>query len=87
MRSTVVRGRALVLGDGEVIRPDDLPAPIRPGGSVINAPLESLDEAERVHILKALRFTKWHKSEAARILGIVRQTLDNKIEKYKLEEG
>ena len=78
--------RALVMGDGDVIRPEDLPVPIRTGGSVIDAPPESLEEVERRHILKVLKSTKWHKSEAARILGIVRQTLDNKIEKHHLEK-
>jgi Nif-specific regulatory protein len=78
--------RAVVLGDGEVIRPEDLPPYIRTGGSAIPAPLESLAELEKNHILKVLRNRKWRKSEVAKILGITRQTLDNKISNYKIKK-
>ena len=78
--------RAVVLGDGEVIQPEDLPHNLRKGLKVIQAPLESLDQMEEDHITRALRSTNWNKSEAAKILGITRQTLDNKIEKYKIKK-
>ena len=41
-----------------------------------------LDEIERVAILKALDLTEGNKSEAARRLGITRQTLLKKLKKY-----
>jgi len=77
--------RAVVLGDGEVIQPEDLPFNIRQGGKLIPYPLESLEHMEEYHILRVLRYTNWNKSETAKILGITRQTLDNKIDKYKIK--
>lgn len=78
--------RAVILGDGEIIQPEDLPHNIRKGGDVIPPPLESLDHIEGDHIIRVLRNTNWNKSEAVRILGITRQTLDNKIKKYKIKK-
>jgi len=78
--------RAVVLGDGEVIQPEDLPYSIRKGLKIIPPPLEPLDRIEEDHIIRVLRSTEWNKSEAAKILGITRQTLDNKIEKYKIKK-
>jgi Nif-specific regulatory protein len=78
--------RAVVLGDGEMIQPEDLPPNIRSQRGQIPAPAESLEHAEREFIRRTLKRTKWQKSEAARLLGISRQTLDNKIKKYKLKE-
>jgi Nif-specific regulatory protein len=74
--------RAVVLGDGKIIQPEDLPYTLRKGGQVIPAPLETLEHMEEDHIMRVLRYTNWNKSDAARILGITRQTLDNKIKKY-----
>ncbi len=78
--------RAVVLGDGEVIQPEDLPYSIRKGLKIIPPPLEPLDRIEEDHIIRVLRSTEWNKSEAAKILGITRQTLDNKIEKFKIKK-
>ncbi|UCE39569.1 MAG: helix-turn-helix domain-containing protein, partial [Thermoplasmata archaeon] len=44
------------------------------------------DRIEEDHIIRVLRSTEWNKSEAAKILGITRQTLDNKIEKFKIKK-
>jgi Nif-specific regulatory protein len=78
--------RAVVLGDGEVIQPEDLPINVRQGRKVIPSPLESLDQMEEEHIIRILRSANWNKSIAAKILGITRQTLDNKIDKYKIKK-
>ena len=78
--------RAVVLGDGEVIRLEDLPPHIRAGGATILARLESLEELEKSHVIRVLRAMKWHKSEAAKILKITRQTLDNKLKKFKIKK-
>ncbi len=78
--------RAVVLGDGKVIQPEDLPYTFRKGGQVIPAPLERLDHMEEDHIVRVLRYTNWNKSDAARILGITRQTLDNKIKRYTIKQ-
>jgi len=78
--------RAVVLGDGKIIQPEDLPYTLRKEGQVIPAPLESLDQMEEDQIVRVLRYTNRNKSDAARILGITRQTLDNKIKKYKIKQ-
>jgi Nif-specific regulatory protein len=78
--------RAVIMGDGEMIQPEDLPYPIRRGGQVIPEPLESLERLEADHITRVLRNTGWRKSEAAKMLGISRQTLDNKIKKYRIKD-
>ena len=78
--------RAVVMGDGQLIQPEDLPHGLRTGGKVIPAPLESMEQMEEDHIIRVLRHTGWNKSDAARILGITRQTLDNKIDKYKINK-
>jgi len=78
--------RAVVLGDGEVIQPEDLPIYIRKGGKIIPSPLESLENMEQDHIIRVLRYTNWNKSDAAKILGVTRQTLDNKINRYKIKK-
>jgi len=78
--------RAVVLGNGKAIQPEDLPHALRKGRDTIPAPLESLDHIEEDHILRVLRYTNWNKSDAARVLGITRQTLDNKIKKYGINK-
>ena len=78
--------RAVVLGDGKIIQPEDLPYTFRRGDQVISAPLETLDHMEEDHIIRVLRHTSWNKSDAAKILGVTRQTLDNKIKRYKIKK-
>src|SRR5262249_46091978 len=45
----------------------------------------SLEDIEKVHILRTLQFTDWNKSQSAVILGIERSTLDRKIKVYDLK--
>jgi len=78
--------RAVVLGQGEVIQPEDLPLHIRKGGRIIPSPLGTIENMEEDHIIRVLRYTHWNKSDAAKILGVTRQTLDNKIGKYKIKK-
>ncbi len=77
--------RAVVLGDGKSIQPQDLPLMIRRCGKIIPAPLESLDHMEEDYIVRVLRYTRWNQNDAARILGITLQTLVEKINKYKIQ--
>ena len=49
--------------------------------------LISLTDVERDHIRKVLEKTDWNKTEAARILGIAKSTLYQKIEEYKLSNS
>lgn len=78
--------RAIVLGQGEVIQPEDLPMHIRKGGKIIPSPLSTIENIEEDHIIRVLRYTKWNKSDAAKILAVTRQTLDNKINRYKIKK-
>lgn len=44
----------------------------------------SLETLEQEHILAILESTDWNKSQAARILGIERSTLDRKLKRYRV---
>lgn len=46
---------------------------------------DSLDAAERRHIVRALTYTRGNRRKAAQILGISRSTLLSKIRRYGLE--
>lgn len=80
--------RAVVLSRGEYLDIDDFSIQVRgeslpttdAGGSV------SLEEVERNTILKTLERAGGNKSEAARLLGITRKTLRDKLKKYGIVE-
>ncbi|MFC2159028.1 sigma 54-interacting transcriptional regulator, partial [Acidobacteriota bacterium] len=76
--------RAVIMGDGESIQSEDLPYTMRKNGKTIPVPVPSLEMMEKDHVIRILRHTNWHKSEAARLLGVTRQTLDNKMNKYNI---
>jgi DNA-binding NtrC family response regulator len=76
--------RAVVVGQGEVVRTEDLP--LRVTETVNGDGPGSLSEAERVHIRSVLDASGWNISRAARILEIDRVTLYNKIRKYELKK-
>ena len=44
----------------------------------------SLEELEKEHITKVIKQVNYNKSQAARILGIARKTLREKLQKYGL---
>ena len=74
--------RALVIGTGKTIVPGDLPFN---QGQIQEEELpESIQEMERLHIKRILNNTAWNISQSARRLGIDRQTLYNKMQKYGL---
>lgn len=50
-------------------------------------PPDSLDEVERRHIHLVLRHTGGNRRQAARLLGISRSTLHNKLRRYALTEA
>ncbi len=77
--------RAMILGSGDTIQPEDLPPCFRSGKDGIPAPPASLADLEKKHVERTLRDAGWSKSATARVLGITRQTLDNKIRKYKIK--
>ena len=80
--------RAVVLGRGEVLRPQDLPPQVHRRGDerqpLIPAHL-TLEEIEKLAIAQALRLTGGNKSEAAERLGIHRTSIYDKMRRYGIE--
>ncbi len=74
--------RAIVVGNGKVIKLNDLPM----GKEVISSSIESLDDLERKHIAKILEKYSWNISRSAKALRVDRATLYNKIKKYNLKQ-
>jgi DNA-binding NtrC family response regulator len=71
--------RAVVLGNGEEVRPQDLGLPTHGSTPPLQQQLMSLREAERRHISYVLEQVSGNKTQACRILGIGRGTLYNKL--------
>ena len=90
LRNTIER--AVVLASGPVIDAEDIW--LAPLGRESASPVSRqqgyepipLEELEKRHILATLEHTRWNKSQAARILGIERSTLDRKIHAYGLQK-
>ncbi|MGH8067092.1 MAG: sigma-54-dependent transcriptional regulator [Candidatus Entotheonellia bacterium] len=81
--------RAVILGRGPQILPEDLPAHLHthqtrvPYQSKATSPHRpTLEDLERDYIATILRETRWHQMQAAHILGIDRRTLYRKIRTY-----
>jgi two-component system, NtrC family, response regulator AtoC len=81
--------RAVILGQGPQILPEDLPAHLRTHQTPMPHQLSAasphqptLEELEREYIARILRETHWHQIQAAHILGIDRRTLYRKIRTY-----
>ncbi len=82
--------RSLFLAEGNIIRPDVLPSHIRelcrrPNGGEIVAMKDAVSKVERKMILDALAITRNNKQMAAKMLGITRVTLYQKIKDYGIE--
>lgn len=75
--------RALVIGKGKEILPDDLPFPRKQ--TMPEAFPKSLKLMEKAHIERVLEAAEWNISQTARDLDIDRQTLYNKLEKYGIK--
>jgi len=76
--------RALVIGRGKEIVPEDLPFSRKQVGP--EKMPNSLKLMEKMHIKRILDETRWNISKTARLLEIDRQTLYNKIAKYTIEK-
>jgi transcriptional regulator with GAF, ATPase, and Fis domain len=75
---------AVALSEADELGPEDL---LLPAGAAANQPPSlNLEELEAWAIRQALRQTGSNRSQAARLLGIVRDTLINKIKKYGIEK-
>jgi two-component system, NtrC family, nitrogen regulation response regulator NtrX len=83
--------RLVIMTAGDMVAPDDLPAPLRPK-SVAQAALdgrdttlkEARDNFERAYILAELRAHDWNMTRTAERLGIERSHLYRKVKTYKI---
>ena len=85
LRNVLERG--MVVCAGTVIQLPDLGLPVRAEAGAAAArtgPLSSLEEVERRHVAAVLSHTGGNVSQSARILGIDRVTLYNKMKKWGL---
>jgi len=77
--------RAVILGKGDEIQPEDLP-PELAGSGVAPAPsgAASIEAMERQHIVNTLREVRGHRGKAAALLAIDPKTLYRKILVYRI---
>lgn len=78
--------RSIILAEEETLSTENLPAEFLANAStpVTDNPMK-LNDIERIHIRKILKYTNGNKSEAARLLGIGIATLYRKIEEYGIK--
>lgn len=79
LMNTIERG--VVLARTEYFPEDEL-APLFPGSTIEEVPLDDLASVEKATIVRTLREAGNNKSEAARRLGITRRTLHKKLKSY-----
>jgi DNA-binding NtrC family response regulator len=77
--------RAVLVCKASAIRPADLPFHVNEAKEVPSG--ESLAHIERQHVKRILEQSEWNISRAARLLGIDRVTVYNKIRKYGLKQN
>ncbi len=90
--------RACAVCPGDILTPEDLPPEVRgwtadafdartgPGSTAAPEPAFPGMSAEEAMIRKALASSRWHKSRAARLLGIARSTLYLKMAEYGIDK-
>jgi transcriptional regulator with PAS, ATPase and Fis domain len=89
--------RAMILTDQEYITQEQLPFELRNNeGHELSHPSQnlieltddmSLEHIEKIHISRVLRKLEWNKSKAARMLGVSRATLREKIKRYEISDN
>jgi DNA-binding NtrC family response regulator len=90
--SSVVQ-QMILFCDGHTLTVNDLPPPLRfnsesvqegTGGKIqLTQMVSALEEK---WILRKLKESDWNQEKAAKLLGITRKMLTNRMKKYKLEE-
>ena len=81
--------QTIALGTSDIIRPIDIPAYVQYPRQVHDTDTEeikSLRNIEKDAIIKALRMTSGRKQDGARLLGIGKTTLYEKLKKYNINE-
>lgn len=78
--------RAMLLTDGEWLQPDDFASVPQSIGAPFRLPDNGvkLDEVERHFLLQALERTAWNQTNAAKLLGINRDQVRYRMEKFGL---
>jgi len=77
--------RAVVVSKGRKLMPEDLPI-FRP--EYLTPPLDNtLLEVEKAHVSRILKENQWNVARSAKILGIDRSTLYNKIKRHNLHKA
>ena len=82
LRSVIYK--TLLFASSSVIQPEDLPTLIASKNPVKEQSEETLAEVEKNHILSVLHKTGGNQTKAAKMLGINRRTLFNKIRKHDI---
>jgi transcriptional regulator with GAF, ATPase, and Fis domain len=77
--------RSAIICDSNMLKSEHLPQEIQKIDSNLELDFLPIEELEKQHILKALQITKGNKKRAAEILGIARDTIHKKIEKYAID--
>ncbi|HTS02174.1 MAG TPA: helix-turn-helix domain-containing protein, partial [Thermoanaerobaculia bacterium] len=86
--------RAVLLCEGSVIRPEDLPAEVRlntapaarPYGFDIPPEGIDIEDFERQLIVQAMEKSGWVIAKSARLLGLTYRTLQYRLEKFGLRK-
>jgi DNA-binding NtrC family response regulator len=80
--------RAMLLATGDTLEPVDFPIVTSPGAAPQGIELPSagldLEEAEKSLVLQALERTGWNQTRAAKLLGLNRDQIRYRIEKFQL---
>lgn len=78
--------RGVIIAQGELLTPDELPIALGQNAQSTHdtASTGSLKDMEREHISRTLAQVASNRTQAAKILGITRKTLQNKIKEYGL---
>jgi DNA-binding NtrC family response regulator len=81
--------RAMLLATTDLLEPEAFPlATVRRSGLQVELPPEGVDleEVERTLVLQALERTSWNQTRAAKLLGINRDQIHYRIEKFQLAQ-
>jgi DNA-binding NtrC family response regulator len=82
--------RAMLLADGDLLGPEHFPVSVsrRPAAEGFELPDEgvSLESVERSLVIQALHRTGWNHTRAAALLGLNRDQIRYRIEKFGLEK-
>ena len=80
--------RAVLVARGREVTPADLPEALNAGATLPMAipSTGSLEEIERLSIVRALESTRWNKQAAAAVLGLRRPTLYSKMRRHNIPQ-